>query len=153
MNGGVYFLTHNSKDTDVHFHTPLHMHIKWPKPDISRSLFTFECSACKRFQAAGTSPYWRVCARWTLKVGESGEPASPEGTRLIWPGSSEVEERVPCGAHRRAVSSCDGPSARVLSGSSHSWDSWLSPHSNAFHRSVPQGRGALRWSFPLKNLC
>ncbi len=74
----------------------------------SVSAFTFESSACKKYQAAGTSPYWRVCVRWALKEKGSGETASPGGTRLVWLGPSEPETKVPCDAHRRAVSSCDG---------------------------------------------
>lgn len=98
---------------------------------VSVTTFTFGSSACKRSQAAGTSPYWSVCARWALKVRGSGEPASPAGTRQLWLAPSEPEEKVPYGGHRKAVSSCGGPSARVPSGSSHSWDSWPSPHSSA----------------------
>lgn len=89
--------------------------------------------------------------RWALIVWGSGEPASPAGTRRLWLAPSEPEVRVPYGGHRKAVSSCGGPSARVPSGSSHSWDSWPSPHSSAC-RILTQGRQVLQRSFPFTKL-
>lgn len=129
--------------TAAHFPTSLHIQNQAPV-----SVFTFESSACKKSQAAGTSPNWRVRARWALKEEGSGELAAPGGTRQVWLGPSWLEKSVPCGARRRSVSSCDGPSARVPSGSSPSWDSWPSLHSSASHRSAPQGRWVLQRSFP-----
>lgn len=141
---GVYLPISKTLTTAGHFHTSLLMHIKWPKTRLLALALTFESSARKRSQAAGTSPHWRVCMRWALKVGGSRGLASPGGTRLVSLGPSEPEVGIPCGGHRRSVSSCDGPGARVLSGSSHSWDSWPSPHSSASRRSAPQGRWVLQ---------
>lgn len=119
----------------------------WFVSAVSVSALTFESSECRRSQAAGTSPYWTVCVRWVSKVGGPGELASPGWTRPVWLGSSELQERVPCGVHRRAVSSCDGQCAPVLPGSSHSRDSWPNPHSSASCRSAPQGQRVLHQCF------